>query len=427
LTFDKAIIDAEASFAHGQTYVALSRCTNLDGLILKTPISYKSIINDATVASFTEDVENNPPTENELITSEIQFQLNLIAEVFDYQSLLPPVMRMIDLYYKHQKVIKGEVIEPLLTIKEKGIVPLLKVSNTFKIQLDGFTQEGILPEKNTTLLERFSRGVHYFTQETKLHIEDSISKLSFSTDNKGVKKDFTKAFDTFQEKLSEKCFILEKMKDGFRVQKYLQVRADAVLQEKSTKKKKSLSRKTDPILALKLRELRSDIAEALQIPHFQIFTQETLYQLCDDLPRNEQELVKVKGMGKTRVSKYGDEILEVIETYCKENGINQFNEQPKEAKKSTKQITLELFTSGMSIKEIAKARKLTENTIQSHLISFIPSGDVDVLELIPLKRYKKIRDAIEGVEFKSLTDLKEKVDSDFTYMELKMVLLSLEN
>jgi len=33
LTFERAIIDAEASFAHGQTYVALSRCTSLEGLV----------------------------------------------------------------------------------------------------------------------------------------------------------------------------------------------------------------------------------------------------------------------------------------------------------------------------------------------------------------------------------------------------------
>ena len=39
LTFERAIIDAEASFAHGQTYVALSRCTSLEGLVLKTPIT----------------------------------------------------------------------------------------------------------------------------------------------------------------------------------------------------------------------------------------------------------------------------------------------------------------------------------------------------------------------------------------------------
>ena len=51
LTFDKAIIDAGASFAHGQTYVALSRCTTLEGIILKTNITPSAIINDTTVAS----------------------------------------------------------------------------------------------------------------------------------------------------------------------------------------------------------------------------------------------------------------------------------------------------------------------------------------------------------------------------------------
>src|SRR5690606_423973 len=32
LTFEKAIIDAGAAFAPGQVYVALSRCTNLEGM-----------------------------------------------------------------------------------------------------------------------------------------------------------------------------------------------------------------------------------------------------------------------------------------------------------------------------------------------------------------------------------------------------------
>ena len=54
LTFERAIIDAEASFAHGQTYVALSRCTSLEGLVLKTPISSNAIINDKTVSTFNE-------------------------------------------------------------------------------------------------------------------------------------------------------------------------------------------------------------------------------------------------------------------------------------------------------------------------------------------------------------------------------------
>jgi ATP-dependent exoDNAse (exonuclease V) alpha subunit len=36
LTFEKAIIDAQQSFAHGQVYVALSRCKSFDGLVLGT-------------------------------------------------------------------------------------------------------------------------------------------------------------------------------------------------------------------------------------------------------------------------------------------------------------------------------------------------------------------------------------------------------
>ena len=59
LTFERAIIDAEASFAHGQVYVALSRCKSLEGLVLSTPISGKSIINDRKVSGFIQQVEEN--------------------------------------------------------------------------------------------------------------------------------------------------------------------------------------------------------------------------------------------------------------------------------------------------------------------------------------------------------------------------------
>jgi ribonuclease D len=211
------------------------------------------------------------------------------------------------------------------------------------------------------------------------------------------------------------------------VQEYLEVRAKAVLQKTAPTKKKKVASKRDPILALKLRELRDGISKSLGIAHFQIFTQETLYAICDALPRTEKELLAIVGMGKTRVSKYGEEILETIEEYCKINGINKFNEQKKEDKKSTKQISFELFKSGLSIKEIAKERSLTKGTIENHLANFIPSGDIDVLELMDLKRYKKIRNEIEEAgEVKGLTALKEKVDVSFTYMELKMVLMSME-
>ena len=427
LTFEKAIIDAEASFAHGQTYVALSRCTSLEGLVLKTPITSSAIINDSTVSVFNESVEENHPDESVLNESEKHFQLNLISEILDYQPLLYPITRLIDVFYNNRTSIKGDVIDHLQTIKDDGIVALMKISNGFKNQLNTLSEDNVLPENSSQIQERFIKAITYFLNTTKNSIQKPLDTITFSTDNKAVKKDFSKQFDSLQEKLEEKLFALQKMTKGFKVQEYLQVRANAVLQKTEPIKKKKIASKRDPILALKLRELRHGIAKSLEIAHFQIFTQETLYALCDDLPRTEKELLKVVGMGKTRVSKYGEEILEAIEVYCKENGINRLNEQKKEDKKPTKQISFELFKAGLSIKEISKERSLTPGTIENHLANYISSGDIDVLELIPLKRYKNIRNQVETAgEVKGLTALKEKVDGSITYMELKMVLMSME-
>ena len=406
--------------------MALSRCTSLEGLVLKTPITSSAIINDNTVRVFNKEVEENLPDETILTSSEIQFQLNLISELFDYQSFLYPITRLIDIFYKNSTSIKGNIIDHLQVIKDDGIVALMKVSNGFKNQLIAISEEAVLPENSSQIQARFIKAVDYFLTETIKNIVQPLASISFSSDNKAVKKDFTLQFDRLQEVLSEKVFALKKMTEGFKVQPYLKVRAESVLQKTVPTKKKKLSSKRDPILALKLRELRDDISKAEKTPHFQIFTQETLYAICDDLPRTEKELLKVPGMGKIRVKKYGKEILKSIDVYCKENGINKFNEQKKEDKKSTKQISFELFKKGLSVKEIALERSLTSGTVESHLASYIPSGEIDVLELIPLKKYQKMTKAIAAVDYKNLTHLKENVDKSYTFMELRMVLLSLE-
>ncbi len=340
LTFEKAIIDAEASFAHGQTYVALSRCTSLEGLVLKTPITSNAIINDKTVSIFNESVEENHPDESILNESEKHFQLNLIAEILDYQPFLYPITRLIDIFYKNRTSIKGDVIDHLQTIKDDGVVALMKVSYGFKSQLNLLSEDNILPENSSHIQERFTKAIDYFLNKTQNNILKPIDSVKFSTDNKAVKKDFSKQFDSLQEKLEEKLFALKKMTNGFKVHDYLEVRAKSVLQKTIPKKKKAIASKRDPILALKLRELRDEISKSLGIPHFQIFTQETLYVICDDLPRTEKELLAIVGMGKTRVSKYGKEILQVIEKYCKENGINKLNKQKKKIKNQQNKFLL---------------------------------------------------------------------------------------
>ncbi|WP_306668681.1 AAA family ATPase [Candidatus Cardinium sp. cByotN1] len=52
-TFEKVVLDiGKGTFAHGQIYVALSRCTSLEGLVLKKPIAKKHVWMDFHVVKF---------------------------------------------------------------------------------------------------------------------------------------------------------------------------------------------------------------------------------------------------------------------------------------------------------------------------------------------------------------------------------------
>ncbi|MFM2269182.1 MAG: hypothetical protein RL757_2623, partial [Bacteroidota bacterium] len=54
-TFDRVIIDlGSGAFEHGQTYVALSRCRTLDGIVLRQPLKPRDIRTDETVIDFYE-------------------------------------------------------------------------------------------------------------------------------------------------------------------------------------------------------------------------------------------------------------------------------------------------------------------------------------------------------------------------------------
>jgi hypothetical protein len=52
-TFEKVVLDlGRGSFAHGQTYVALSRCTSLEGLVLKKPVRSSDVKIEYAVQKF---------------------------------------------------------------------------------------------------------------------------------------------------------------------------------------------------------------------------------------------------------------------------------------------------------------------------------------------------------------------------------------
>ena len=71
--------------------------------------------------------------------------------------------------------------------------------------------------------------------------------------------------------------------------------------------------------------------------------------MCELLPTTSQELKAVHGMGKTRVKKYGAEIIEVITEYINDNDIEVTNtisvehQNLKRKKGDTKKESLKPF------------------------------------------------------------------------------------
>jgi ATP-dependent exoDNAse (exonuclease V) alpha subunit len=56
-TFDQVILDiGRGTFAHGQLYVALSRCRTLQGLVLRRPLSPQHVLMDPAVTHFMNNV-----------------------------------------------------------------------------------------------------------------------------------------------------------------------------------------------------------------------------------------------------------------------------------------------------------------------------------------------------------------------------------
>ncbi|RXJ44444.1 helix-turn-helix domain-containing protein [Gelidibacter gilvus] len=433
LTFEKAIVDAQGAFAHGQTYVALSRCKSLEGLVLKSKIDSSQIINDHQVSSFTKSTSENQPDEEALELAKNAFQLESIHEIFNFYEFLYPINRLLDIFYKNRGSIQGNVESPLTMMKD-GITNFLKLSNSFNNQLKQILDDESLPETNSSIQERFKKAIDYFKTETEKCIVDALKAFNYSTDNKAIENDLIKSLDVIEELLAAKLSYFNGLAEGFSTQKFLELRAKSVFLTKD-KPKKSRASVIDGTVNIELfellRELRNEIANENDLIHYQVFTQKALYEICEVLPVTKKQLLEIVDMGKVRVEKYGDQILEVIKAYCDENDIETDDTPPVKVKPATREkvgvgesaeISFALFQAGKSIFEIAKERELTTGTIFGHLSKFLDSGEVKLTDLISEEHFKELTELIPKHKFENLSDLKRQLNDKYSYNDIRLVL-----
>jgi len=84
----------------------------------------------------------------------------------------------------------------------------------------------------------------------------------------------------------------------------------AVTRKMAVKVQKTLPE--DNELFERLRELRRDLAEEQGVPPFVIFSDKTLYSMCELMPTSLTEMLDVKGVGESKLGKYGDLFLDVL-------------------------------------------------------------------------------------------------------------------
>lgn len=91
LTFDKAIVDAGASFAAGQVYVALSRLTGLQGLVLHSIIHPHCISTDSKAIAFSKNEMPEEDLRAILHESQLQFIRESLLLTFDWTNVLDEI------------------------------------------------------------------------------------------------------------------------------------------------------------------------------------------------------------------------------------------------------------------------------------------------------------------------------------------------
>jgi len=140
----------------------------------------------------------------------------------------------------------------------------------------------------------------------------------------------------------------------------------------------------DEGLFQELRQLRKELADAAGVPPYVIFGDVSLRYMAHEYPSTEREFLKISGVGRRRLSDYGEAFMEVIAEWVEANGrqsfepIKEAKEEPKVEVVTTRTAahSISLFREGLSVSEIARKRGLVESTVGGHLAEGIESGRI---------------------------------------------------
>jgi ATP-dependent DNA helicase RecQ len=178
-----------------------------------------------------------------------------------------------------------------------------------------------------------------------------------------------------------------------------------------------------------LRKLRKRIAEEENVPPYIIFQDRTLEKLASHFPTTWEALQTIPGIGEKKLKRFGPRILKEIVGFCQQHNIESIpiqnkpqlrgNKPPRD---KTEQVTLNLLKHGLSLKEIAERRHVTQQTIAVHIEKLILDGEeIDINQFVVPEKQTVISDVIRQMDSTRLTPIKERLGNDYTFEEIRIV------
>ena len=443
LTFDKLIVDAGQAFAHGQVYVALSRCTALDGLVLKTRIPSSALVNDFSVNRFVDQLPEKEPTQEKVEQLRHEYELETLLELIDFYGLYKDFGKVMKVLYDNPTLFDADLIQDLSKRRTQFLEQLCGVGAKFEGQVRKLHAEAPCCEQNPALQERIVKGAAYFKEHLDT-LTEGFFDLPFKTDNKAVNEQLGEALQRFKEDLAVKRDCLKASLNHFSIQAYQRARSLAAVEvEKKAKGKAAIKdgSTTGSLLYKRLHAWREDKADEMNVEVYRVIPTPALKAIAKTQPVTLNELKLVKGMGVKRTKLFGAEIIDIVlkatgqqELYPEDTNPQKPTTKKTEPhyepetppKMNTYEITKNMIEDGYTPEQIAKERGLKPATVYAHLTHFIEQDLYDASQFISEEHYDTIRDYFDETEDPSLGAAKDVLGDDYSFDEIKMVLAELK-